>query len=71
MITVQFTKTFVSGSLLDGIAYDEVIEITGINGLASEQERANELVSFLKRHTSKPVKPCAGSAYIVSNINMS
>lgn len=61
--TVTFTKTFVSGSILEGITYNETIEF-------GSQESADKFVSFLKKHTNKPVKPCAGSAYIVSNIEV-
>ena len=55
---VTFTKSFVPSSILEGLTYDETIEF-------GSQDSADKFVSFLKKHTNKPVSPCAGSAYIV------
>lgn len=63
MITVEFTKKFIPGSLLEDITYNEAIEF-------ATQESADKFVSFLKKHTNKPVKTCAGSGYIVTEIKV-
>lgn len=60
---VTFTKTFVPGSILEGLTYDETIEF-------GSQDSTDKFVSFLKKHTDKPVKACAGSNYTVSNIEV-
>lgn len=69
MTTVTFTKHFVPGSILEGLTYPETVEFAPINGLDT-QKRVNDFVSFLKKHTTKPVKACAGSNYTVSDIEV-
>lgn len=61
MITVTFTKHFVPGSILENLTYDEVMPFP-------TQDSADRFISFLRKHTNEPVKACAGSCYIVSNI---
>ena len=63
MITIQFTKVFIKGSILEGLT--AVDTLTAVN-----QESAKRYLSFLKQHTDQPVKACAGSNYTVKDVKV-
>lgn len=61
--TITFTKTFIPGSILEGLSLEETIEFGNL-------ESTEKYVQFLNKHTEKPVKACAGSHYTTSNIKV-
>ncbi len=60
---VTFTKTFVLGSILEGLSLEETIEFGSL-------ESTENYIQFLNKHTEKAVKACAGSNYTTSNIKV-